>query len=127
MSNFYRFSVNGKTYNAEEIDFYFMAYLDKCGVDSTNIMGPAAMNCFFSYCSGLDERQAAKEITEHTINNKGKMPEELIETYRKLLEESGFFRALLQESEQETAEEEEPVTEEASKTKRKRKTEPASE
>lgn len=124
MNKLNRFSVNGKTYDGEEIDFYFMTYLDKCGVSTENISGPAAMNCYFAYCSGLSERDAAKEITQHTINEGGKLPEELINTYRSMLEESGFFRSFT--SEEQTAEEEteqtaEQASAETTTTKRTKK------
>lgn len=124
MDKLHRFSVNGKTYYGKEINFYFMAYLDKCGVSAENISGPAAINCYFAYCSGLTEMGAADEITQHTINNNGKLPEELINTYKTELEESGFFRSLStveQTAEEETEQEADQTSEETTKAKRTRK------
>ena len=104
-----KFKVNGKEYLGRELDFLFLLHLEESGVSSSNLTSMSAINAFFTYCSGLDKESAAKEITNHVMANDGEFPTELIETYNKSLEESGFFLALSrkgQQSEEETATEE---------------------
>ena len=113
------FTVNGKKYKAVDVDFLFLVHLDKCGVDMNAITSVAAVNAYFMYCTGMNEVQAAKEITEHVIANK-EFPSELMNTYLEVIGESGFFRALM--GADETSEtEEESTSETAPKKKTARK------
>lgn len=116
------FTVNGEQYRAKDLDFNFMAYLDKCGVETTNVLGPAAITCFFSFCSGLSEEKAGKEISNHVIANHGEMPNELIDVYKSMLSESDFFRALTERAEEQNSKEKEPSNTEADTKKRTKKT-----
>jgi hypothetical protein len=112
-----KFTVNGKEYYTQDLNFEFLVMLDKNDIKVTNILGLAAVNCFLAYCGRFDEKTASKEITEHIMNG-GKL-DELTEIYGKALEESGFFRALLgnDESEPETSGKD---TTEAPATKKKK-------
>lgn len=92
-----KFTVNGKTYVLNrELDFSYLVMLDKNDIKVTNITGLAAINCFFQYVSGLTEEQASEEITQHVI--KGGKLDDVINVYAKALEESGFFRTLMEQT-----------------------------
>lgn len=91
-----KFTINGKVYFAKELDFEYLVMLDKNGVSVSNVTGVAAINCFLAYCSGMDETRAAKEISQHVING-GKLGD-VVEIYAKKLEESDFFRALMEQT-----------------------------
>ena len=98
-----KFTINGKTYVMnKELDFNYLVMLDKNDVKVTNVTGIAAINCFFAYISGLSEEQAGNEITEH-IKNGGSL-EDVANAYVKALDESGFFRALMEQTKKEQKE-----------------------
>lgn len=100
-----KFTINGKSYFAKDLDFEYLVMLDKNGVSVNNVTGLAAINCFVSYCSGMDETSAAKEISQHVIGG-GKLAD-VVDIYAKKLKESDFFRALMEQTENETEEVEE--------------------
>lgn len=100
-----KFTINGKTYFAKELDFEYLVMLDKHDVKVNNVTGLAAINCFLCYCSGMDESIAAKEISQHVI--KGGKLTDVVEIYANKLSESDFFRALMEQTEDETTEVEE--------------------
>ena len=87
-----KFIINDKAYFARELNFEYLVELDKRGIDVKHITGLAAVNCFFAFCSGMDETTAADEITKHII--KGGNLDEIIEVYGKKINDSDFFRAL---------------------------------
>lgn len=94
-----KFTVNGKTYFVKELDFEYLVELDKHDIKVTNVTGAAAINCFVSYCSGMDESQASKEISQHIVN--GGSLDDIVGAYAKALEDSGFFRALMEQAKKE--------------------------
>lgn len=94
-----KFTVNGKAYFVKDLDFEYLVELDKHDIKVTNITGMAAVNCFFAYCSGMDEKQASDEISKHIIN--GGTLEDIVGAYAKALEDSGFFRALMEQTKKE--------------------------
>lgn len=112
-----KFTVNGKEYTGRELDFEFLLHLEKNDVPLSNISGMSAATAFFTYCTGMSEKAATKEITAHVISNNGEFPTELIEVYLKYLEESDFFLALSRKGQQS---EEETATEEPAETPKKR-------
>jgi len=111
-----KFTVNGKTYFTKELTFEYLVALDKNDIKVTNVTGIAAVNCFFMYCSGLSEEEASKEITNHVING-GKL-DDIIEAYSEALNESGFFRSLMEQA-AERQEKVEPAEEKSQKKSRK--------
>jgi len=114
------FVINGTTYRARDIDFGFLVELDKAGVDLDNIMGVAAINCYLTYCSGMNEQQAANEITQHII--KGGSMDDLGKTYGQKVAESDFFRTLMGTAQnQGTEEKSEPDSKETTKKKTTKK------
>lgn len=93
-----KFTVNGKAYMVNrELDFNYLVMLDKNDVKVTNVTGLAAINCFFAYVSGMTEEQAGDEITEH-VKNGGSL-DAIANAYVKALNDSGFFRALMEQAE----------------------------
>lgn len=108
-----KFTVNGKTYFAKDLNFEYLVELDKHDIKVANITGAAAINCFFAYCSGMDEKQASDEISQHIIN--GGSLDDIVGAYAKALEDSGFFRALMEQ----TKKEPEKVESSAAKTTKK--------
>lgn len=105
-----RFTLNGKVVYTKELDFAYLVELDKRGIEVSNVAGVAALNCFVAFCTGMSEKQASDEISLHIING-GKLTD-ITDVYVKELEESGFFRALIQQ----TAERQEEVEEKSEKT-----------
>jgi N-glycosylase/DNA lyase len=112
-----QFTINKKVYYVEkELDFKYLVMLDKNGIKVTNVAGLAAVNCFLAYVSGMPEEIAANEISQHVING-GKL-DDIVNAYAKALEESGFFRALMEQAEERQAEVEQTETEVTSKKRR---------
>jgi hypothetical protein len=117
------FTVNGKTYQAAELNMLFLTFLNKHHIDNDLIDGIAATACYLAFCSGMSEVQANNEISEHVIKNEGEFPTELIESYRQAIEDSGFFRALAKRGEkaEQTNSEAETSNTEAAEQKSKKK------
>ena len=115
-----RFTINGKKYDAKELDFWYMTILDKNNIDVNNITGMAAINCYAAWCMGVDEETAAKEISAHVIANGGEFPD-VMAAYVEKITESDFFRVLLQKAEQTDETEEEETSDENTKTKKVKK------
>ena len=111
--------VNSKVYSVEkELDFNYLVMLDKNDVDVSKMAGLAGVNCFLAYISGMSEEEAANEISLHVIN--GGTLNDIIDSYGKALEESGFFRKLMEQAEKKQ-EEVEQTDEETSASKKKDK------
>ena len=112
------FTVNGKSYQAKDVSFDYLVFLDINHIQVNDISGLAAINAFFAFCTGLSMKKASDEITSHVINNNGQMPQELIDVYGKMPNDSDFFRALLQGDEKTEDEMDETNAESSSKKKR---------
>ena len=112
-----KFSINGRTYQAKELDFEYLVEMDKAGINVDNITGLASINLYLSYCSGMTEKQASSEISKHMIN--GGSLDELTQAFGEMVSESDFFRSIMGTNNEEETEEENPG-EEKSKTKRKK-------
>ena len=106
-----KFTVNGKVYFAPELDFDFLSELDMNGIESDRITGPAAISLFLAYCSRgrITREQASKEISQHVIN--GGTLADIVDVYKKKLEDSDFFRAIMEQAEKAETEMEETETE----------------
>lgn len=95
-----RININGKYYQAKEIDFNFICNLEVEGVEFAK-MGKNFMTMlkvYVAYCMDADTEVAGDEINQHIIN--GGDLSEIIETLQKKLEESDFFQALSKKTEQ---------------------------
>ncbi len=87
------FTINGKTYQAKDVDFEFLVRMDKAGVPIENISGIAALNLYLSFCAGITEAQASYEISQHFI--KGGNLDGIGEAYGEKMTESDFFRSIM--------------------------------
>jgi hypothetical protein len=108
--------VNGKVYPVKELDFDYLADLDEAGVPLGKVTSMAGTRYFVAYCSGLDKKEVSKEITQHIVNG-GKMTD-ITDVYAKALEDSGFFRALMEQAEDGQEEMEQTEAETTPKKKR---------
>ena len=89
-----KFTVNGKTYLARELDFNAVCEFDKMGISISNIGSTvfASSRAYLALCSGHDESWAGNEIQEHVLG--GGDLSEVLESFSTSLTESGFFRAI---------------------------------
>ena len=97
-----KISINGKVYQAREIDFNFVCLLEAEGIEMSK-MGKSFMNIikvYAAYCMGVDTETAGIEINQHLING-GNM-EDLINVVSKKMDESDFFRAISKDQNEET-------------------------
>ena len=108
------FTINGRKYNSKEADFNMICEFELMGVQLSNIskVPTTALRAYFAFCSGLDETSAGIEMAQHMID--GGDFTEISEAFRDSIEESGFFRALNKNQEEEVTE-----VEEQAKAKRK--------
>lgn len=112
-----KFTINSKTYYMQkELDFEYLVALDKKGISVQNMAGVAAINCFLAYVGKMEEEQAAKEISQHIING-GKL-DDIVNVYVEALNESGFFRTLMEQTEKGPKEVEQTEEEVTPKKKR---------
>lgn len=98
-----RFIINGKSYQAKEIDFNFICRLEAEGIEMSR-MGKSFMNVikiYAAYCMDVDADIAGEELNNHLIN--GGTFEELIDLVSAKMDESDFFRAVSKKQEQENA------------------------
>lgn len=89
------FELNGKRYNAAPIDFGLECDLEEMGLSIGDAFTKtnAFMRAYFSICSGLNPKAAAKEIEAHYVKN-GNFGE-LGDVVKKEMEESDFFQAVI--------------------------------
>lgn len=112
-----KFTVNEKTYVLnEELNFKFLVMLDKNDIKVTNMTGLATVNCFLAFVGNMDEDQASEEISQHVI--KGGKLDDVYTAYKQALEESGFFRSLMEQAETGQKEVEETDKETPKKTRK---------
>ena len=93
-------TINGRKYQAKEIDFNFICKLELEGVEFTK-MGKSYMTLakvYAAYCMDVDSDIAGNEIQEHLINN-GNI-NDIMEVISVKLDESDFFRAVSKNSEE---------------------------
>lgn len=104
------FEVNGKKYEAREIEFGEVVEFEDYGVDITNPGKKpiSAVVAYFGICSGLDKEDATAEIGKY-LENGGDI-HNLIALLQEVLNNSPFFRRLQENAEKEAA---------ASKTEKK--------
>lgn len=97
-----KITINGKVYQAREVDFNFVCELGNEGITLTEItkkMFPA-IRVYAAYCMGLDPELAGEEINNHILN--GGDFSELLNVFQQKAEESGFFQALGKKEEKAT-------------------------
>lgn len=89
-----RFTLNGKVYQAKEIDFNYICMLEVEGIEFKK-MGKGFMNMlkvYVAYCMDVDTEVAGEEINQHIIN--GGNFTEITEVLSEKMETSGFFLAM---------------------------------
>ncbi len=95
-----KFTINGRTYQAKEIDFNFVCLLEVEGIELAK-MGKSFMNIlkvYAAYCMDADSEYAGSEINQHIING-GKL-DDLTEIVSAKMDESDFFRAISKNEEE---------------------------
>ena len=99
-----RFTLNKETYTAKPFTFKLLVDLNKMGIKIADMskMDMALLNAYVAVCVDVDEDEAAELIEKHVIGG-GKL-EELIEVMSAEMEESDFFRALMEQAETRTGE-----------------------
>lgn len=85
------FTINGKQYNAVEMDFNTIADLSAMGIELLGGDFPLlkTFRAYFALCSGLNERKAGDEINAHLMN--GGNLDELAEAFNDRCLNSGFM------------------------------------
>lgn len=94
------FTVNGKRYNAKPFDFNTVCDLEDSGVALTEMSKkPMSMaRAYFAICLGGDTEKAGQEIQAHVVN--GGNLNEIYTIMGEEMNESDFFQALNQKTEQ---------------------------
>ena len=100
------FTINSKRYIAKEIDFNALCDLEDEGLSLSDIQNKpmSAVRAYFTICFGGDKEAAGKEIENHIIG--GGSLEELSSVFLEEFQKSDFFRALTQNKNEETQENE---------------------
>lgn len=103
------FTVNGNTYIAKDLDFNF-------ATDNFDSMSnPLAIaRAYLAYCGNMSYQKAAKELEQHIITNKNFG--DIITVYTEMMNESDFFRALLETAKENDGTDQTEETEETLKT-----------
>jgi hypothetical protein len=94
--------INGKEYVAKEFTFNLVCDLEDMGYDMES-MGkkPMAMiRAYFSLCAGVTEEVAGRELENHIVG--GGNFSEISEVIQEQLENSDFFRNIMQAEEANT-------------------------
>ena len=96
------FVINDKRYTAKPFNFNTVCDLEESGISIQELTKkPMAMaRAYFALCAGLDKTRAAEEIEQHVIHG-GKF-DELYNVMGEEMNESDFFQALNQKTDEET-------------------------
>lgn len=88
------FNLNGKVYQAKEIDFNMICDLEERGISLEQIEDkPMSMiRHYIALCIGANKEVAGKEIESHLIN--GGDLSDIASVMNGAMEDSGFFQAL---------------------------------
>lgn len=118
-----RFTINNETYTAKPFTFKMLVDLNKLGIKTSDMskLDMALMNAYFAICADIDEDEAAELIEKHVIS--GGDFDGIVEAMSKEMDDSDFFRALMEQAETRTRENPPKSGEisEAAKPKRGRK------
>ena len=96
-----RFTLNGRVYQAKEIDFNYICMLEVEGIEFQK-MGKGFLNMikiYVAYCMDADPEVAGEEINQH-IKNGGKLSE-ITDVLSEKIETSDFFRAMAETTDSE--------------------------
>ena len=94
------FTINGKKYDAREMDFNFICKLEDEGMalEEFDTKTVKFLRAYFSFCSGLKPEDAGTELTAHVIA--GGDLDELSSAMFESGEQSGFLQALTRSPEE---------------------------
>lgn len=92
-------TVNGNKYGAKEFNLNLICDLSDLGVSMEKIasMDISFLRAYVTLCSGKNVEDAGNEIEQHFIANDGIAG--IIEEIKPLVEESGFFRKIIEMAE----------------------------
>lgn len=101
------FKINGKRYEAKEIDFNFLCDLEDAGVSLADLEKKpmSTARAYFAVCFGGDVDKAGKELEAHMTN--GGNLNALMNAFADALQHSDFFRAISQGAQTENTEDQE--------------------
>ena len=97
------FTINNKVITAKEFDLNMVCDLEEAGVSlDDKKMKFSFIRAYLAMCANITTEKAGKELEEH-VKNGGSL-EDIANVIGEMIEESGFFRALSKDEEQEVAE-----------------------
>lgn len=98
------FKINEKEYKSKMVDFNLVCDLEDMGIsiDDINKKQTATMRAYFALCANIDKESAGLEMQEH-VKNGGNF-KELAQVFNEEFEKSDFFRAVSENAEKETTE-----------------------
>lgn len=97
-------TINGKFYKDAELDFNTVCEMENMGVSIQNIDDNimSAARAYAAICMHRPLKIAGAEIEAHIVN--GGTLADILESFNKKAEESGFFQALRKKAEEDQAE-----------------------
>lgn len=97
-----KIKINGRSYDAKEIDFNFVCDLQEAGINILDIGNKILPTCraYVAYCMGVSLDIAGAELNQHII--KGGTFNDFIDVFTEKVESSDFFRSLNKTEETET-------------------------
>lgn len=95
--------LNGKSYPRVDVDYNMLCDLEDAGISLSEISNKSMsfVRAYFASCMDTDAKTAGKEINAHIVN--GGNFESLMEVIKEVIDESGFFRALKENKDEETS------------------------
>lgn len=95
-----KFTINGRVIQAKEIDFNFICDLSNDGIELADLGKKIlpAVRSYIAYCMDVDAATAGEEIQKHIVG--GGNFEEVINVFNEKAEDSDFFRAMGQETDE---------------------------
>lgn len=87
-----KFELNGKEYKVKEIDFNALCYLERAGVDMSNMEGSnfSFIRAYFAYCMNKTLEEAGNEIYAHVQENGWDSLSEVFSNALEGMNEEGF-------------------------------------
>lgn len=97
-----KIKVNGKIYQAVDIDFNFVCTLEEAGISLQDFGKKAisAVRCYVAECMGAPLEIAGKEIEKHMIG--GGNLDDIMDVMSKKIDDSDFFRSFKDKTEEES-------------------------
>lgn len=113
-----KFTVNNKVYPAKEITFEFMCELEDANVALEEMIKKKfkMATAYLAYCMGADYETASAEINAHVIG--GGNIVDVVTVAFEALEESDFFRKLIESMQTEESPEEVGETQKKTRTRK---------